>query len=158
MHWPGTLPQFVAWKWYFLGETEMSKQLIGIICKPFVKWFGSLWICVDENRCNWRVRCFVWVVLKNEMKCIWQNRISRETRICFFLPLNDSRGGIVGLQVSEIHQQRCALLETGDKYMEYGLYINHTRHVFIWAEFSGNISWIKCIYPAPLAFLVLSIF
>jgi len=26
----------------------------------------------------------------------------------------------VGLQVSEIHQQRCALLETGDKYMEYG--------------------------------------
>ncbi len=83
MHWPRTLPQFLAWKWYFLGETEMSKQLIGIICKPFVKLFGSLWICVDENRCNWRVQCFVWVVLKNEIKCIWQNHISRETRICF---------------------------------------------------------------------------
>lgn len=27
----------------------MSKQLIGIICKPFVKLFESQWIYVDET-------------------------------------------------------------------------------------------------------------
>lgn len=66
----------------------------------------------------------------------------------------------MGLQVSEIHQQRCALLETGDKYMEYG-YTLIIQGMFLFElSFQGIYFELNVFLQPPLAlvFHVLSIF